>query len=350
MSSTPATLFELNMPATADTGTDFVTFLESLPGPAWITIPGRDNSRSRAIITLLHGNEPSGLKAVHEFLQSGRTPATRLGICIASVSAALEPPLLSHRYLPNEEDLNRCFSPPFNTDQRKLAAAILQKLVDFNPEAVIDTHNTSAHSEPFAVTTDENISTRQLTELFTSKMVVMDLKLGTLVEQAQLAAPVITIEFGGFMDPRADAVAVQSVNEFIARDSLFGREIHDPHTVDTDRKSLTVLRHPHRLEVSDDGHALHYASSVQNEADITIMNTIDQMNFRQLPIGTRLGWLGERGLSALRLVSAAGEDLLSHYLTDDRGFIVTTRPLTVFMPTTDPYIAKRDCLLYLTPA
>ena len=47
--------------------------------------------------------------------------------------------------------MNRCFSPPCITDQNRLAEAIITELDTRKPEAVVDTHNTSAHSEPFAV-------------------------------------------------------------------------------------------------------------------------------------------------------------------------------------------------------
>ena len=39
-------------------------FLQSLPGPAAIHLTGRDTSRTRVLVTLSHGNEPSGLEAV----------------------------------------------------------------------------------------------------------------------------------------------------------------------------------------------------------------------------------------------------------------------------------------------
>ncbi|MDZ7685065.1 MAG: hypothetical protein U5O39_08755 [Gammaproteobacteria bacterium] len=50
------------------------------------------------------------------------------------------------------------------------------------------------------------------------------------------------------------------------------------------------------------------------------------------------------------MISADGEDLVADYFDAHDGFLVTSRPITLFMATTDPFIAKRDCLLYLTPA
>ncbi len=326
-------------PRPGDIGDDHIEFLKKLEGPTWITLPGEDASRSRAIVTLLHGNEPSGLKATHDLLSSGIRPATNLGIFIASVNAALYSPLLSHRFLPDEQDLNRCFGPPYRSNQSKLAGAILSTLKDFEPEAAVDAHNTSAHSEPFAVATTDNVRIRQITQMFTRKLVIMDRQMGTLIEHGQDICPMITVEFGGFMDPRADALAVETLEMFAGRRDLF----------DADPLPLQLLRHPLRLEI-EPGHHVHYSSSVQDEADITLFNTIDQLNFCRVPAHTRLGWLGLSGLKPLKVMTAAGDNVIEDFFAEEDGFLVTTRSIMLFMATTDAYIAQRDCLLYLTPA
>ena len=48
-----------------DVPSDEANLLAWLGGPALLRIAGRDRSRSRAVSALLHGNEPSGLRAVH---------------------------------------------------------------------------------------------------------------------------------------------------------------------------------------------------------------------------------------------------------------------------------------------
>ena len=337
MQSTPPTFREWLNPAPSDVGQNHVEFLKILGGPTWITLSGEDNSRSRTIVTLLHGNEPSGLKAVHHIIKSGIRPATRLGIFVASVDAAMKPPVFSHRFLPDERDMNRCFNPPFDTDQKRLARALLDKLENFSPEAIIDAHNTSAHSEPFAVADNEQPASLQLAQIFTRKLVLMDLKLGTLIEQRGSFGPTITIEFGGVMDPGADRIAKETLANFVTRRQLF----------DAENLPLSVLRHPHRLEIDEDS-VLHYSSSVQDDADITIFNTIDQLNFTRVDADTPIGWTGNRGLDILRIASADGRDMVQDYFIEQDGFIVTKRPIILFMATTDPYIARKDCLLYLT--
>ncbi len=343
MQQTPTQLEYWNAPSACEVGSDHIEFLHRLQAPTWITVKGRDSSKSRAIVTLLHGNEPSGLKAVHKLLRDSVTPATDLVIIVASVNAALYPPILSHRYLPWEEDFNRCFTGTSETNQTRLAAEIAQKLLALNPEAVIDTHNTSAHSEPFAVAINDHQPTIQLTRGFTDRLVVIDQKMGTLIEQTSSQTPIVTVEFGGFMDPRADQLAYDSLHAFVTTDALF-----EPSEFAAQDTQLQVLHHPLRLEI-DESQNLHYASSVQDDADLTMINTIDQLNFRKVDAGTNFGWLGRTGLGGLSAVNAGGQNLVDEFFHAANGFLTTRQDITVFMATTDPYIARKDCLLYFTP-
>ena len=177
MQQTPSKLEVWHSPSADDLGEDHIEFLHRLKIPTWITVEGKDSSRTRAIVTLLHGNEPSGLKAVHTILKQQLVPATNLIIIVASVNTALYPPILSHRFLPWEEDFNRCFNEPCDTSQRQLAAEITSRLTKAAPEAIVDTHNTSAHSEPFAVAVNDHLSTQQISQTFTRKLVGMDQRL-----------------------------------------------------------------------------------------------------------------------------------------------------------------------------
>ena len=53
------------------------------------SIPGRDSSRTRVLVTLSHGNEPSGVEAVHGWLQAEQVPAVNVVVILGAVQAAL---------------------------------------------------------------------------------------------------------------------------------------------------------------------------------------------------------------------------------------------------------------------
>jgi len=262
-------------------GDSYLDFLQQLGGPAWFTLAGRDTSRRRVIVTLLHGNEPSGLKAVHALLSEEMVPATDLGILVAGADAALCEPLLTHRYIPGERDLNRCFKPPRDSNQGELAEAILDLIYGYAPEAV---------------------------------------------------------EFGGFMDPNADRLARETLHRFISSHQL----------TSTNVDAINLLIHPIRLE--SEGHlTVTYASSIDAAADLTMINTIDQLNFRPIEPGTLLGWFNEKKThQSLIATDRFGTNRYVDCFDQADGLLRARVPMTLFMATTDPVVASADCLLYFT--
>ena len=314
-------------------------FLSNLGGPAFLQISGADSNRYRVIVTLVHGNEPSGLRAIHHLLQNDIVPATDLGIIIASVDAALTPPVFSHRYLPDEADLNRCFAPPYLTAQQKLAASILNILAERKAEAIVDTHNTSSISKPFTVTTHHNPHTHQLATRFADFLVVLEQPMGTLLEYVSPDSPVITVEFGSYLDPDADQLAQLTLERFIT----------DPGLTMT-KKAINILEHPMRLETTS---SVAYSSQIRPDAALTMINSIDQLNFQKINPGRTLGWYQPNSIPHLVAINAYGEDQIDELFSFAEGIVRNKVAMTLFMATTDPEVARSDCLLYFcldTPA
>lgn len=337
MTATQSRIFTIHQPSEDLVGDTHIDFLKNLDGPTWITIDGQDNSRYRAIVTLMHGNEPSGLKAIHALLKSGVIPATKLGIMIAAVDAARYPPLLSHRFIPGEHDLNRCFGKGADS-QHQLAERIVETITRFNPEVVIDCHNTSSHSEPFSIAIRHTENLDQLASLFTDNLIIMDQRLGTLMDGLPIHTPALTVEFGGFMDPNADWLARESLHRFAVSHVLEGGK----------ESPVNLLMHPFRLETR---HHLTvtYSSSIDEDADLTMVNTIDQLNFRRIEPGTTLGWFREKEHNNLVTNDGHGNDDFFNHFTQDDGLLTSSVPMTLFMATTDPVVANTDCLLYYVP-
>lgn len=316
-------------------------FLHQLGGPTMITVDGIDRSRTRAICTLLHGNEPSGLKAIHRWLRSGGTPCVNIVCFIISVEAALCETLFRHRILPGERDMNRCFSPPFNDYNGRIAAHLLELLEQYQPECLIDIHNTSGMSPAFGVATHEDPAHEALISLFTHHLIITDLTLGALMEVSNGNMPVVTVECGGANDERSDELAVDGLSRY-----LFQPQVLSPvgHGIQID-----LYHHPVRLELVA-GASIAFADAPVPDADLTVPQGLEQHNFGVAPTGTFIGWLGERrGVRALRVVSSDGRDLFTDYFRVEANRLCTAQKLKLFMITQRADIALSDCLLYATP-
>jgi hypothetical protein len=319
-------------------GTDRSDFLRRLGGPACLFFSGDDSARTRALVTLLHGNEPSGVQALRRWLLAGQRPAVNLLCIVASVHAALEAPEFSHRMLPRARDLNRCFRPPFNDEQGQLAGEILELLRLHHPEAVVDMHNTSGSGPSFGVCTRLDRQHDALVSLFTRRLIVSHLELGALMEISDERCPTVTIEVGGRLDDAAHELAWEGLQRYATASRVLAGD-------EDDDIGLEVLANPIRLELQD-GVTLCYGEAPRPGHDITLCADIEHHNFGVVRCGTRLGWLQGDPRALFRAVDASGRCAVAALVRAENGELYPARDLKLFMITTNASIAETDCLFY----
>ena len=336
----PATIAYVEASALQPIAPTIEGFLQSLQQPTWIHLKGRDSRRCRVVTTLLHGNEPSGVIALHRWLQEETVPETDIHCLVASVPAALHEPLFANRMLPAQRDLNRCFRPPFDDEQGQLAAQILAHIDKLAPEAVIDIHNTSGDGPAFGVSTISNAAHIELTALFCHRLVITNILLGALMEIASDALHLVTVEVGGREEPSSHEIAYQGLCHFVSALNVFDTQLK--------AEVFETLRHPLRLEIKA-SKSLAYGLEPAADTDVTIVDEIEKYNFGETPADEPLGWLGAQGLDALTLKGPDGKELLGSYFKAVGNTLQTAIPMKLFMATPDPVLAIGDCLFYLVP-
>ena len=314
------------------TATDF---LMSLPGPTVIDIEGSDQARTRIVSTLVHGNEPSGLGAIHSFLTGNDTPATNVRFILPSIQAAKHPPMLTHRFLPGERDLNRCFDSVDNDPIVRRAKMVQKFIQEASPEAVIDMHNTSGSGPAFGVTVSNEPAERTLVSFFSKRAILTALNVGSLMEQ-DFGCPIVTIECGGCNDEIAHTVAREGLRDFLLVGDLLSQRGHE---------TVEVLDNPVRVELADSKTIAYSADRVQ-EVDFSLYVSIEHLNTGTTPAGTAIGWANSRTLDGLIVRNEDhSETGLSLFMLQG-DCIRTTHPMHIFMATTRADIAKGDCLFY----
>lgn len=308
-------------------------FLRELPGPVAIHLRGEDSTRTRVLVTLSHGNEPSGLEAVHQWLLSGDTPAVDVVVILGAVEAALAEPPFFFRQLPGQRDLNRCFNPPYRERQGRLARSILRHIRELRPEAVVDMHNTSGSSVAFAVAAGDGADKRSLAGMFVDRLVITGLRLGSLMEQ-DCGCPVVTVEAGGSQDEASETVARDGLRNYFLADTLFGKS-----------EGVAIFRHPLRLELARHSR-IDYADRPLRDRDITVRRDIERFNFTPVDDDEMLGWLDGGDLSHLLIGSDYRPHEVSEFFRVEAGKLYPARHMRLFMATTRPDIAASDCLFY----
>jgi len=325
-------------PAPADIGENATEFLKRLSGPTHIHITGKNSARARAVVTLLHGNEPSGLHAVYNVLQQRIEAAVDMHFFIASVDAAKQAPGFIYRMLPHHRDLNRCFKPPFDVDEQGLLALeLLQTLQAINPECLIDIHNTSGSSPAFGVTTSMDNRHNALVSLFTHRMIVTDLALGSLMEISESILPAVTIECGGALDAESSLLATEG----LIRYCTFDKVLTDKHSDLT----LEYFHNPIRMELLE-GSDIAYGDHCLIEDGVTLLPDIENHNFGFVDSACHLGFVSGQLNSVLTAKDSEGNERVGDYFELREGELYPTRRLKLFMVTTNPEIARKDCLFY----
>lgn len=330
----------LHNPLAHDLAQSPEAMLSRYGGPLCIKVDGADRSRCRALVTLLHGNEPSGLHAIWHWLRSAERPAVNLLLLIASASAALCEPLFSHRMLPRARDLNRCFRPPFEDEQGHLAEEILTLLELHQPEAVVDMHNTSGRGPDFAVVAFDDPVHDAIAALFSHRLVVCALGLGALMERSSDTCPIVTVEVGGREDPSADVIALAGLQRFAQAPRISPLRGNAP---------LEKLHAPLRLELRD-GVTLTYAEAPQRGHDVTLNPVIEHHNFGTVTVDTPLGWSDADPRQLFQARDASGLCAVRQLLQVIDGVLYPAQPLILFMITTHAGIAEGDCLFYAVSA
>jgi predicted deacylase len=240
--STSNVLDYLHDPSPRTLGRSPLEWLDRLHKPTVVHVAGRDRSRTRAMATLLHGNEPSGLFALHRWLLEQHTPEVNMLFLLGGVYPAKIPPALSHRQLPYGLDLNRCFRQPFEGEEGAIAQALLAELQKVKPECLLDVHNTSGTGPAFAVTITSDAAHQALTSLFTDRLVMTDLRLGALMEYSEQEVPTVTIECGGSQEEQAHQLAYEGLVQYTSRADVLSLEKAE--------WDVNVLRNPIRVELA----------------------------------------------------------------------------------------------------
>jgi hypothetical protein len=325
-------------PGPKDIGGSAVEFLHALPGPTHIHITGEDRSRSRAVVTLLHGNEPSGLHAIYEILKRDIQAVVDIHYFILNVDAARQAPGFIYRMLPQHKDINRCFRPPYDDSEPSLLAqSLLQKLLEFQPECTIDIHNTSGSSPSFGVTTFMDDLHDALVSLFTHRMIVTDLKLGALMEISEEVMPTVTIECGGAQDIESHIIATEGLTRYITIEDILSRQHGD--------MTLEFFHNPIRLELQE-GQDIVYGDHCLLEQGVTLLPSMENYNFGFVDSSTHLGFVSGGLSDTLKLEGNTGKEQISEYFELRDKELYPCKRLKLFMVTSNPEIASKDCLFY----
>ena len=317
---------------------DEASLLRALGRPTLIRIPGEGTQPPRALSVLLHGDESTGLQAVHRVLRHRRRYPFDLYVVIGNVQAALAPPGFAFRYLDDQEDFNRVWgldSPA--TDQRRAADAILTELRAAAPESVIDIHNNTGDNPFYAILTRVEPRSLTLATLFTTTILRWDLEAATMMEALNDVATTAAVECGLPGRPESLAFAIDGVRRYLAAPPLNDAGAVADHDLLGGLVKVTV----------DPAARFRFGGLLDADHDLVLRPDADVHNFVEVPTGHVLGAIHPGAPLPLRAVDARGRDVTAEHLAVADGEVALRRTSVPVMMTRTVAATRKDCLFYL---
>jgi succinylglutamate desuccinylase len=310
------------------------TLHDLLGGPTLIHLPGRQ-PEPLFVSVLLHGNEDAGFLAVQALLRvyGAKELPRAVSLFIGNVSAARA----GQRRLDGQPDYNRVW--PGTETPGLSEARMMRRLVDTLAArrvfASIDIHNNTGINPHYACINRIDNRFLHLAAQFSRTVVYFIRPLGVQSMAMSTLCPALTIECGkpgqeyGVEHARDFLDACLRLHE-IPSHPVPAHDVNLYHTVAT-------VKIPEQVSF---GFEL-------DDVDLSLVESIDHLNFRELPAHTALGRV--RAGKALRLdvSDEHGRDVYDRYFRVERSTLLTKCAFMPSMFTLDEKIIRQDCLGYL---
>ena len=311
------------------------TLYQQLKGPTLIHLEGRIK-RPLFVSVLLHGNEVTGWDAIRRLLkncyQHDDLPRSML-ILIGNTQAARH----RLRHLDEQPDFNRCWPGGKSVDNpyARLFQSIHDRILQHQPLACIDIHNNTGLNPHYAAVNRIRPEYLHLASLFSPKVVYFTRPRGTLAHSFSKYFPAVTIECGQAGEIQGTEHSMDFLDTCLHLDGLSSAPL-DPGMVHLFHMVATV-------NIAKD--VLFGFGSVP--VDLVLREDLDNLNFRELPAGTRFGEFNNGTIEPLIATDNSGRDITDNYFTFGRGRVETARPIMPSMLTLDRRVIQQDCLCYL---
>jgi succinylglutamate desuccinylase len=313
---------------------------ELIPGPTLIHLEGR-RPEPLFVSILLHGNEPTGLKAIQGLLKrtAGQPLPRALSIFTGNVSAASQ----NRRHLDGQPDYNRIW--PYDDcpveEQTSPEHAMMKQIVEIMRKkkvfASIDIHNNTGLNPHYGCINRLDSRFFHLATLFSRTVVYFIRPLGVQTMAFAEICPSVTVECGK-PDQEYGAEHAMEFIETCLHLSQFPEHDIAPQDLDLFHTVATVL-------VPED---LSIGFGESSTTNLRFIDELDHLNFRELPPGTQLGRFNTYlNSEPLIVTDENGKEVTDRYLSFENHEIKTRRAVMPSMFTLNTEVIHQDCLGYL---
>jgi len=306
-----------------------------LPGPTLMHLPGK-REQPLFVSVLLHGNEDTGWLAIRDLLKTyqDRELPRSLSVFIGNVRAAR----FMERYTDGQPDYNRIWEDlPETKDlpERKMMREVVASMQARNVFASIDIHNNTGLNPHYACVRILQSSHLYLATLFSRTVVYFTTPAGVQTAPFANLCPSVTVECGqagqshGVDHAREYIDAALHLSEF-PHHEIAAQDVDLFHTV-------AIAKVPGEVSIGFE----------EGDCDIRFLEDLDHLNFRELPVGTTLGWVRPDSQASIDVFDDTGRPATDRFFVIEGGELKTCRVVMPSMLTVSTTAIRKDCLCYL---
>lgn len=302
-----------------------------LGGPTLIHLKGKRDD-TLFLSTLLHANEVTSYLVLQKLMNKYRDVELPRDILIfIGNTFAAERGL---RHLPGQVDYNRIWESG-DLPEKLMAMEIFEYAKKQNLFASIDVHNNTGKNPLYGCVNVVREDFLNLAAHFGEHTVYFTEPHNVQSMAFSKVCPSTTIETGLPGDPIGVEAAFEYVDYILNSTQL---------TPSLKRDNSKVYHTLARMKVSENAR-IDFQDLKDSEADLSLIEDIDERNFEMIPKDTHLGYA--KDFSKIRVEGNDGTDLSEHFLRCENGEILTSRLFIPSMFTKDIYVMKEDCLGYV---
>jgi succinylglutamate desuccinylase len=305
-----------------------------LDGPSLIHLPGRRDN-PLFVSVLLHGNETTGFLALQSLLQQyqDRELPRALSIFIGNVEAARD----GLRRLAGQPDYNRVWpgSEYDDSAEKRMVAEVFEIMKQRHPFASVDVHNNTGINPHYACINRIDHQFMHLASMFSRTIVYFIRPAGVQSMAFAELCPSLTVECGKVGQMAGEEHAREFLDACLHLSEIPDHPVaaHDADLFHT----VAIVRVPKAYSFGFG----------DKSVDISLIDDLDHLNFRELPPGTTLAQLdGVEGMP-LEASDEQGEEVADRYFRVEGDMLRTIRPVMPSMFTLDERVIRQDCLGYL---
>ena len=306
-----------------------------LPGPTLMHLPGR-REQPLFVSVLLHGNEDTGWLAIRELLKSyhDKELPRALSVFIGNVRAAR----FMERFTDGQPDYNRIWEDTEESKdlpERKMMREVVASMKARQVFASIDIHNNTGLNPHYACVRTLESGHLHLATLFSRTVVYFTTPAGVQTAPFAGLCPSVTVECGQAGQPHGVDHAREYIEAALHLSEFPGHDVAN-HDIDLFH-TVAIAKVPNDVTIGfEDG-----------DCDIRFLEDLDHLNFRELPVGTTLGWVRAGSRARVDVFDDTGQSASEKYFAIEEGELRTSKAVMPSMLTVSTTAIRKDCLCYL---